>query len=147
MSIRNIFNSISVERFSLLNLFFSPHSSQGSTVSTNSAPPFSPTYVPFDPSNGVSIQPSSLNVLDPWSNAHADIVIHSFPSSGLKAKPIRIDVNGREGRRVICALYRDSLRYDVFDLDSQAGETGGVKGTDATSAGNDENSDEVMAES
>jgi anaphase-promoting complex subunit 4 len=46
------------------------------------------------------------------------MVRHLFATSGLKAKPIRIDVNGRKGRRAVCVLYGDAMRYDVLDLDA-----------------------------
>lgn len=28
-----------------------------------------------------------------------------------------LDVNGRRGRRAVCVLYGDGMRYDVLDLD------------------------------
>jgi anaphase-promoting complex subunit 4 len=42
---------------------------------------------------------------------------HVFPPSGPKAKPVWLDVNGRRGRRAVCVLYGDGMRYDVLDLD------------------------------
>lgn len=47
-----------------------------------------------------------------------DIVIHIFASSGPKSNPVHIDVNGRQGRRAICVLYGDTMRYEVLDLDA-----------------------------
>lgn len=46
------------------------------------------------------------------------MVKHVFATSGPKANPVRFDVNGRKGRRAICVLYGDAMRYDVLDLDS-----------------------------
>ncbi|KAL4913499.1 anaphase-promoting complex, cyclosome, subunit 4-domain-containing protein [Aspergillus aurantiobrunneus] len=39
-----------------------------------------------------------------------------------KARPISIDVNGRQGRRAICVLYAGGLRYEVLDLDAETGD-------------------------
>lgn len=33
-----------------------------------------------------------------------------------------VDVNGRKGRRAICVLYGDAMRYEVLDLDAAMGE-------------------------
>lgn len=48
-----------------------------------------------------------------------DIVIHTFAPSGPKSDPVHIDVNGRQGRRAICVLYGDAMRYEVLDLDAE----------------------------
>jgi anaphase-promoting complex subunit 4 len=32
---------------------------------------------------------------------------------------LRFDVNGRKGRRAICVLYDDGLRYEVLDMDAE----------------------------
>lgn len=32
--------------------------------------------------------------------------------------PLRIDVNGRRGRRAVCVLYSDRQWYSVLDMDS-----------------------------
>lgn len=57
-------------------------------------------------------------------STHVDRIRHAFGSTGPKSKPIRVDVNGREGRRVVCVLYGEGLRYDVLDLDNQVSEEG-----------------------
>ncbi len=44
---------------------------------------------------------------------------HTFPRGGT-SQPERLEVNGRKGRRVVCVLDQDKLRYRVFDLDSSA---------------------------
>lgn len=41
-----------------------------------------------------------------------------FAAHGPKARPIHVDVNGRKGRRAVCVLYGDSMRYEVLDLDA-----------------------------
>jgi anaphase-promoting complex subunit 4 len=46
-------------------------------------------------------------------------VRHIFPRDP-KRVPMKMDVNGRKGRRVVCILYEDRLHYSVFDLDSNA---------------------------
>ncbi|KAL4976957.1 anaphase-promoting complex, cyclosome, subunit 4-domain-containing protein [Aspergillus desertorum] len=47
------------------------------------------------------------------------LVKHQFAP---KARPIRIDVNGRQGRRAVCVLYAGALRYEVLDLDAEKGD-------------------------
>ena len=46
------------------------------------------------------------------------MVRHAFAVSGSKSKPVHVDVNGRKGRRAVCVLYGDGMRYDVLDLDA-----------------------------
>jgi anaphase-promoting complex subunit 4 len=46
------------------------------------------------------------------------VVKHLFAAHGPKAKPVHVDVNGRKGRRAVCVLYGDSMRYEVLDLDA-----------------------------
>jgi anaphase-promoting complex subunit 4 len=50
------------------------------------------------------------------------VLKHVFASTGPKAKPVYIDVNGRKGRRAVCALYGDAMRYEVLDLDAAIDE-------------------------
>lgn len=45
---------------------------------------------------------------------------HKFPREGTSTLE-RLEVNGRKGRRVVCVLDQDNVRYRVFDLDSSAG--------------------------
>lgn len=47
----------------------------------------------------------------------AGVIRHVFASTGAKARPVWLDVNGRQGRRAVCVLYGDGMRYDVLDLD------------------------------
>ncbi|KAJ5131355.1 Anaphase-promoting complex subunit 4 [Penicillium bovifimosum] len=53
---------------------------------------------------------------------HASIIVHRFALHGPKARPIHVDVNGRRGRRAVCVLYGDHMRYEVLDLDAAMGD-------------------------
>ncbi|EFW18783.1 hypothetical protein D8B26_005595 [Coccidioides posadasii str. Silveira] len=81
-------------------------------------PLFSPKYV----KDGNSDQPppsdqiTHLDIFDPRSH-HVTFVRHTFPQDKNR-DPLRIEVNGRPGRRVVCALYSDRQWYSVFDIDS-----------------------------
>jgi anaphase-promoting complex subunit 4 len=57
-------------------------------------------------------------LLSPHST-HASLIKHAFSPSGQKARLLRFDVNGRKGRRAICVLYGDGLRYEVLDMDAE----------------------------
>ncbi|KAJ5351703.1 Anaphase-promoting complex subunit 4 [Penicillium brevicompactum] len=71
---------------------------------------------------GVPTSPKPTNAvtdLDLSADHHwGGILRHMFAAHGPKAKPIHIDVNGRKGRRAVCVLYGDSMRYEVLDLDA-----------------------------
>ncbi|KAF5862962.1 hypothetical protein ETB97_010894 [Aspergillus alliaceus] len=58
---------------------------------------------------------TTLDVLAP----DCEWIKHAFTVPGPKLKPTRIYVNGRHGRRAICVLYGDGLRYEVLDLDAE----------------------------
>lgn len=62
-----------------------------------------------------SAQPTTLDI---QSLSEAGLIKHVFATSGPKARPVHFDVNGRKGRRAICVLYGDAMRYDVLDLDA-----------------------------
>ncbi|KAJ5774954.1 hypothetical protein N7457_009850 [Penicillium paradoxum] len=53
---------------------------------------------------------------------HADVIVHRFALHGPKSRPTHVDVNGRKGRRAVCVLYGDAMRYEVLDLDAAIGE-------------------------
>lgn len=76
-------------------------------------------YEPCKAKPSTSAQPCptvvSLDVLSP-DGPHVGLIKHSF--TGPRNRPIRVDVNGRAGRRAVCALYADGMRYEVFDLDA-----------------------------
>ncbi|KAI9732831.1 MAG: hypothetical protein M1834_003769 [Cirrosporium novae-zelandiae] len=49
-------------------------------------------------------------------------VIHNFEEEA-KLVPERLEIGGREGRRVVCVLFSDIRHYSVYDLDSAPEET------------------------
>nr|UPX44851.1 hypothetical protein FAC5L9_14 [Penicillium camemberti] len=101
----------------LINLPFQPSSAQSS--STNPDQPSNVLeYVECDPHPSDTKPCVSATLLDVSALFEAGIVRHVFATSGLKAKPVRVDVNGRKGRRAVCVLYGDAMRYDVLDLDA-----------------------------
>lgn len=52
---------------------------------------------------------------------------HTFPADSFR--PVQIEVNGRKGRRVVCALGQDRQRYKIFDLgDTQPNDHDGGNG-------------------
>jgi anaphase-promoting complex subunit 4 len=67
-----------------------------------------------------TVQPTPLDIASLLRET--DIVIHTFAPSGPKSHPVHIDVNGRQGRRAICVLYGDAMRYEVLDLDAELEE-------------------------
>ena len=66
------------------------------------------------PKPAVPITYLDLSAGYPWEG----VLKHMFAAHGPKAKPIHVDVNGRKGRRAVCVLYGDSMRYEVLDLDA-----------------------------
>ena len=46
---------------------------------------------------------------------------HTFPA-GKSWTPARLEINGRKGRRVMCVLAEDLIRYRLYDIDSAAPE-------------------------
>lgn len=122
-----------IEGFSyLVNFPFQPVSAQPTSVKAEI-----PTLVldytvceshPSEPKP--SVQPTSLDLSSLFQSGS---VRHVFATSGPKARPVQFDVNGRSGRRAICVLYGDAMRYDVLDLDAgiedeEEDEAGGVEG-------------------
>ncbi|KAJ5491352.1 hypothetical protein N7539_002919 [Penicillium diatomitis] len=102
----------------LLNLGFQPHST---------AEAFALNYTDNDPQPTVAKPKVTRTKLDiPTLLAETNVVVHTFASAGPNSSPVRIDVNGRAGRRAVCVLYGDGMRYDVLDLDAAIGEEGGV---------------------
>lgn len=61
-------------------------------------------------------------------SSHAEFIKHVFAWSGPKSKPMRIEVNGRKGRRAICVVYGDGMRYEVIDMDAEEAEEEGEEG-------------------
>ena len=89
------------------------------------------TYIPSLSNHGlhytkyagkVSQRIASLN-LTSFSDMEPH-TLHSFPSTSPSQAIERIEVNGRKGRRVVCVVTQDRLRYRVFDLESVQAEGG-----------------------
>lgn len=73
-------------------------------------------------SSNIDAAASTLE-LDPSAAEAAHFVQHNF-SVGPMWIPESIEINGRKGRRAICVLAQDRLRYRVYDLDSSTPEEG-----------------------
>lgn len=72
--------------------------------------------------NGSSPEiPTIVDLLSPNAE-RTDIIKHVFAPSGPKSKPMAIEVNGREGRRAVCVVYSDGMRYEVLDIDAEVEE-------------------------
>ncbi|KAI2791078.1 hypothetical protein POX_c03933 [Penicillium oxalicum] len=106
----------------LLNLPFQPISTM--TASQTDEFLFVPlNYVDNDPQPTATkpiVTPTELNIASLLTETKT--VIHTFAPSGPKSSPLRIDVNGRPGRRAVCVLYGDGMHYDVLDLDAAMDE-------------------------
>ncbi|KAL1953234.1 hypothetical protein VTO42DRAFT_3376 [Malbranchea cinnamomea] len=91
-------------------------------IPLDSSPGLQPTNeIPLDPNNGTAgnlnrFEGSAINVdfLDP--GGEENWIRHTFPPD--EVMPMRFEVNANKGRRAICVLYSDGLRYSVFDMDS-----------------------------
>lgn len=101
----------------LLNLPFQPASYL--ELSDKVEPPAVPlTYIDNDPHPITAKGTAQSTMLDISTLLDKTrIVIHAFATSGPKSNPIHIDVNGRQGRRAICVLYGNAMRYEVLDMD------------------------------
>jgi anaphase-promoting complex subunit 4 len=72
------------------------------------------------PSNNTPYLPDPLKIALDGKEA-GGLVLHSFPLSGSKSRPVRLAVSGRrKERRAVCVLYADQVHYEVLDLDNQA---------------------------
>lgn len=108
----------------LLEFPFMPSPSQAPADGSNEDVPFSLSYVDIDPKSvtpGFEV-PSTAMVNLSVESKHAVRIRHAFATAGAKSRPIRVDVNGRKGRRVVCVLYGEGLRYEVLDLDNEVPE-------------------------
>lgn len=91
----------------------------------NTDTPFHPNYIRLG-DDGSETSATSDSVTPPVQvtllhlangEQDAEFVRHTFPQQeGME--PVELEVNGRKGRRVVCVLYADGLRYSVFDMDS-----------------------------
>lgn len=100
----------------LLNFVFQPASALEKSEITESSVPLL-EYAACDAQPTASKPVVSATTMDLAELFNAGVIKHVFATTGPKANPIHADVNGREGRRAICVLYGDALRYDVLDLD------------------------------
>lgn len=101
----------------LLNFPFQPASALLTSEKAD-PPPLILDYTDCDThpsSSRPSVQPTSLDLT---SLSQTGIIRHVFATSGPKMRPVQLDVNGRKGRRAVCVLYGDAMRYDVLDLDA-----------------------------
>lgn len=78
----------------------------------------------------VGLDVSFVSSLAPYSR-------HIFPQESA-FQPEKLEVNGLKGRRVVCVLDQDGLRYKVFDLDSSVNTTRTHHSDDEVSMSNDE---------
>lgn len=106
----------------LLNVPFQPSSTLSSGTDTKPPSDLELKYEHCSAGNGNG--PSMILPLDILSSPdtpHASLVKHIFAAAaaGRGNRPVRVDVNGRRGRRAVCALYGDGMRYEVFDLDAE----------------------------
>lgn len=45
-------------------------------------------------------------------------ILHMFPETGTRSKPVRMNVNGRKERRAACILSADMMHYEILDIDN-----------------------------
>ncbi|CAP79181.1 Pc06g01880 [Penicillium rubens Wisconsin 54-1255] len=102
----------------LLHFPFQPAPTQSQSETTDPSP-LVLDYVECDSTPSASKPTISATTLDVSPESpYAGVLIHLFAPHGPKARPIHVDVNGRKGRRAICVLYGDAMRYEVLDLDA-----------------------------
>jgi anaphase-promoting complex subunit 4 len=56
----------------------------------------------------------------------ATALVHRFEMQPRQSRPRKLEVNGRKGRRVVCVLDWEGVRYEIFDVDG--GEEDGEEG-------------------
>ncbi|KAJ6156202.1 Anaphase-promoting complex subunit 4 [Penicillium chrysogenum] len=102
----------------LLHFPFQPAPTRSQSETTDPSP-LVLDYVECDSTPSASKPTISATTLDVSPESpYAGVLIHLFAPHGPKARPIHVDVNGRKGRRAICVLYGDAMRYEVLDLDA-----------------------------
>jgi hypothetical protein len=72
------------------------------------------------------------------------LIQHTFPSSQQTWRPSKLTVNGRKGRRVLCASSQDRLRYVLFDIDSGRDVDGESEGGQDSEHNPDDQDDNEM---
>lgn len=108
----------------LLNFPFQPLSTLSSDTDTKPLSDLQLEYEHCSTSNNDGNGPTKILRLDILSSPdapHATLVKHTFAAAaaGRGHRPVRVDVNGRRGRRAVCAVYGDGMRYEVFDMDAE----------------------------
>ncbi|OJK04513.1 hypothetical protein ASPACDRAFT_109174 [Aspergillus aculeatus ATCC 16872] len=124
----------------LLNLPFQPAAAMGADEEALD-PVFSVEYrdVLDNERTGAPLSTTmNVDVLAP-SSQDLGIIKHSFIGAKGKARPVGIDVNGRRGRRAICVIYGDGMRYEVLDLDAEMGND-----EDEDGDGDEESDEEII---
>ncbi|TQB77042.1 anaphase promoting complex subunit 4 [Monascus purpureus] len=100
---------------------------ESETTDSHLSPPLSINGLPNESCLLTSPQSATvlttLDLVSPSAGSlRADLIKHTFPQSGPKSRPVRIEVNGHKSRRAVCVLYAEGLRYEVFDLDTEMGD-------------------------
>ncbi|KAJ5693690.1 hypothetical protein N7536_004102 [Penicillium majusculum] len=127
----------------LLNFPFQPASTQSQHQTTDPLP-LVLDYIECDGTPSAPKPTISATTLDlSPESPHAGVLIHLFAPHGPKARPVHVDVNGRKGRRAICVLYGDSMRYEVLDLDAAMGEDEDEEEDEDYQEGGEEDEEEV----
>ena len=111
----------------LLNFPFQPPSTISSGTDAKPPSDLQLEYGNCSASNSGGSGPTKVLPLDILSSPdapHATLVKHTFAAAGAGRgnRPVRVDVNGRRGRRAVCAVYGDGMRYEVFDMDAEVVE-------------------------
>ncbi|KAB2577683.1 hypothetical protein DBV05_g3785 [Lasiodiplodia theobromae] len=109
----------------LLSLPYSSYATEQtpSTLHHSSEPMFQPASA-YSLPDGMPLPDDSRQIWDlDTPDCWAPFVKHVFPSSE-RFTPIKIDVNGRKDRRVVCVLGDDLKHYKIYDLDYDSGKEG-----------------------
>jgi anaphase-promoting complex subunit 4 len=72
---------------------------------------------------------SSLQSWDVYELKEATLM-HRFSPQQSQSRPKKLEVNSRKGRRVVCVLDQDGMRYEIFDLDNLGEQDGDEAGDD-----------------
>jgi anaphase-promoting complex subunit 4 len=87
---------------------------------SSSETPTALTYAPWDISSSATQNASSairaFELME--DDGSSRYLCHTYPTGSMQ--PVKLEINGRKGRRVICVLDASLQRYQVLDLDSGA---------------------------
>ena len=110
--------------------------------------------VPYRSNNPTTIppliyNPAPLSDPKPSLDLSSEYAVRSYIRHTFPAGPTwgveRLEINGRKGRRVVCCVAQDKMRYRIFDLDSGDGEEGDGDG-DEDDGGEEGEGEEEMEE-